>query len=62
MSSLIAEHQFFKERNDGGHFINLRDGEKIQYVFKTAVFTDAFWTHALFLLLETALVSEPLFL
>ncbi|MBI2410501.1 MAG: hypothetical protein HYV32_01210 [Candidatus Kerfeldbacteria bacterium] len=58
----IAEHQYTHSEQGTGHFLDLQDGEKIQYYFQSPASTDVFWTHVLFVLLETFPATDPLYL
>ena len=59
--SAIAQHYYFQTNFGIGQFLNLREGEKIKYTFKNLSLTDAFWNHALYMLLETVNKDENWF-
>jgi hypothetical protein len=46
--------RFHYQRLDprAGHFLNLKEGEKIRYTFRNLQLTDTFWNHAIYLLLK----------
>ncbi len=55
----VAQHHYFKDEISIGHFANLQNGERIQYSFQNPVLTDAFWNHAVFILIETTPSDTP---
>jgi hypothetical protein len=48
----LAERSYLQGESGIGHFLNLEDGERIRYDFRDAATTDAFWVHALHILIE----------
>mgnify|MGYP001605112885 CR=1 FL=1 len=38
----------------GNSFLNLKDGEKLQYSFKNPILTDAFWSHVFITLVDSS--------
>lgn len=64
MSEFFSKTQYYYTHNDAGNgsFVNLDDGEKIEYYFQNPVVADTFWTHALYILLELTPQQSPLFL
>lgn len=53
--------QYYYQEEGTGHFANLHEGEKIKYTFNNLATTDAFWNHAVYILLETIEESEHFF-
>lgn len=59
----IAEQHYSEDGLGRDNFLNLRDGEKISYLFASPAETDMFWGHALVLLSETLPdQNEPVYL
>lgn len=54
----IAQHHYFSA-SGSGHFTDLHDREKIQYTFRNPVYADAFWNHAIILIMETHPTADP---
>lgn len=44
-----------------GHFLNLQDGEKVQYTFRDPASTDVFWNHVLQSLNRIVPTDQPFF-
>ncbi len=55
----IAQHNYYSATTGGGHVTQLNEGEKIQYIFRNPVTADAFWNHAIILLMETHPTVDP---
>lgn len=49
----VAQKFYAEKRGDEGNFLELEDGEKIEWFFADPHQTDAFWAHASILLCET---------
>ncbi len=54
-----AEHAIRNTDSPNNTFLNLHQGEKIQYYFKNPVLTDAFWSHVFITLVETSSPQLP---
>ncbi len=48
----VAERSYLKNKTGTGNLLDLENGEKIRYEFQSAANTDAFWDHALYILME----------
>ncbi|MFA6447645.1 MAG: hypothetical protein WCW31_05345 [Patescibacteria group bacterium] len=48
----FASRAYFDPTLQEGHFLQLRDGDRIQYSFKNPVQVDIFWNHVLYILFE----------
>ncbi len=57
-----AELNYKTTVNPGTNFLNLKQGEKMSYTFKTFEATDMFWVHAFGILSEMLPHTVPLFL
>lgn len=49
---LLTSHSYRNPGLDSGHFLNMRDGDKISYTFKNPVQVDVFWNHVLYVLFD----------
>lgn len=60
---LTTERQYFDGKFGRENFLNLKEGERITYSFADPVQTDAFWGHALYMLVEVSPVTgKPVYL
>lgn len=50
--TLLAQHAYRNPAFGSGHFLHMRDGDKIAYEFKNPVQVDIFWNHVLYVLLD----------
>lgn len=57
----LASHYYSRPNTDSS-FLNLREGEKISYSFKTLIELDVFWSHALYLFLEVTKNTTPVYI
>ncbi|MDB4984131.1 MAG: hypothetical protein JWM20_310 [Patescibacteria group bacterium] len=57
----IAGYSYSQPTNDAG-FLNMREGEKMTYSFRTLVELDVFWSHALYLFLEVLKNNNPVYI
>jgi hypothetical protein len=48
----LASRAYFNPNLQEGHFLQLRDGDRIQYSFKNPIQVDIFWNHVLYILFE----------
>ena len=55
-----ARHNTKTSTFGGGDFLNLRQGEKLQYFFRNPILTDSFWSHAFLTLVETSSPQKPI--
>lgn len=44
----------------GNDFLNLKEGEKLQYFFKNPILTDAFWSHVFLTLIDESNPQTPI--
>jgi hypothetical protein len=59
----IAEQYYLTEQFGDSNFLNLKEGDKVTYIYATPVQNDMFWGHALILLSESSIpTSEPVYL
>ena len=58
----VARHQYLHESINDNGFLNLHDGEKVQYNFNSPAHTDAFWSHVFNILVETSQTNDPVFI
>ena len=49
----LAENAYKDPTASSGHFLQMRDGDRIVYALKNAIQVDAFWNHVLYVLLQT---------
>ena len=56
----LATHYYSQPTNDSG-FLNLREGEKVSYSFRSMLELDIFWSHALYLFLEVLKNNQPVY-
>ncbi len=57
----IAQHNSVHNTSGSGNIIDLKEGEKIQYVFRDLNSTDALWVHHIYILLEAINTNEPFY-
>ncbi len=50
--ALLAEHSSPRPASDSGHFLQMRDGDRITYEFKNPIQVDIFWNHVLYILFD----------
>ncbi len=62
MKEFVTKAQFNTTNlvSSGNEFLNLKQGEKIQYNFKNPILTDAFWSHAFTTLIESSSPQIPI--
>ena len=58
----LAQHYYMRGVTGMDGFLDLKDGEKVQYFFHDPTSTDAFWSHVFNLLVETSPSNEPIYL
>lgn len=56
--STLAQYYYVKDKSVIGNFLNLQEEEKIKYTFNSLALTDAFWNHAIYLLLQIIPAQE----
>lgn len=56
--STLAQYYYVKDKSVVGNFLNLQEEEKIKYTFNSLALTDAFWNHAIYLLLQIIPAQE----
>lgn len=54
----LSEHAY-SSLDSQGHFLNLKEGERITYTFRDPLQADVFWNHALLLLAKIVPSEEP---
>lgn len=57
-----AEYNTKHTTSAGNSFLDLKQGEKLQYYFKNPILTDAFWSHVFLTLVETSSPLSPILL
>ncbi|MFA5934750.1 MAG: hypothetical protein WC827_02605 [Candidatus Paceibacterota bacterium] len=61
MEEFITKAQYNTKRiiSSGNSFLNLKEGEKLQYYFRNPILTDVFWSHTFLTLVELSLPQSP---
>lgn len=57
-----AKQNYLQDEAGEGNFLDLANGEKIKYYFRSPIKSDLFWVQALHLILEKAKPAEPIFI
>jgi hypothetical protein len=50
--TLLAEYAYRHPVSDSGHFLQMKDGDRITYEFKDPIQVDIFWNHVLYVLFD----------
>jgi hypothetical protein len=58
----IAQRNYTSSDTRNNGFLNLADGERVQYFFRNPVQTDAFWSHTYAILLNAMPPGKPVYL
>jgi hypothetical protein len=48
----LTKHAYRYPISDSGHFLQMKDGDKIMYKFKDPIQVDIFWNHVLYILFD----------
>lgn len=61
MTEFLTQAQYNTKRTtvSGNSFLDLKDGEKLQYSFKNPILTDAFWSHVFLTLVDSSSPHQP---
>jgi hypothetical protein len=54
-----AQYNTKKIISSGNSFLNLKEGEKLQYYFRNPILTDVFWSHTFLTLVELSSPQSP---
>ena len=56
----LANHNTLRTTSFNNSFLDLKDGERLQYSFKNPILTDAFWSHVFISLVYVSVPEHPI--